>query len=308
MKKYINLLIVLISLFFMLEFILNKDLVFNTVSFSLNLWVNNLVPSLFPFFIVSDVLISYNFINYLPNWFTNFFSWLFNIKKEAVLLFFLSMISGFPSNARNARRLYDMGLLNSKEASHILAFTHFSNPLFILGTVSIMFFNDKTLGIIILLSHYISNFIIGILFRNNGFNIDNYSKKDINNDDIFFGDVFIESIKNSIDTILLLCGILTCFLVISVIIINIFKVNSLFIKCILEITIGLHELSLCNFNSKFVVMLASSILSFGGLSIHAQVKSQLVGTDISMRPFIVGRIYQSLISFILGYVIYDIFI
>ena len=157
----------------MIEFILNRELVFDSVAFSLNIWVKNVAPSLFPFFVLTDILISYNFVKYLPKWFINFFSNLFNIKKEVVLVFFLIIISGYPSNTKNARKLYDMKILNKDEASHLLMFTHFSNPLFILGTVAIYFLNNKNLGIIILLAHYFSNFVVGIIFRNNNFNIKN---------------------------------------------------------------------------------------------------------------------------------------
>ena len=176
MKKYINLLVVIITLFFLIELFINKGLVFNTISFSLDIWVNNLIPSLFPMFILSDILITYNFVKYIPKWFINIFSYLFNIKKECTLVFFLSMLSGFPSNSKNIRKLYDMNIINGREASHMLMFTHFSNPLFILGTLSIFFLNNKKLGIIILLSHYLSNFIIGVIVRK----LNNISNNTIN--------------------------------------------------------------------------------------------------------------------------------
>ena len=306
MKKYSNILVIILTLLFTYEFLLNKEVVFSTIGFSLNLWLNNIVPSLFPFFIVSDILISYNFINYIPNWITNLFIKLFHVKKEAVLVFFLSMISGFPSNARITRRMYDMGLLGEKEASHILAFTHFSNPLFILGTVSVFFFNNQRIGIIILLAHYVSNIIVGIIFRNNNLDIDN-KVNIIDHNKPYFGNVFVNAIKSSIDTILLLCGILTCFLVISAIIINKLHCNEIMIKSILEITIGLKELSIHKFSELHLVMLSSFIISFGGLSIHMQVKSQLIGTNISIKPFVIGRIYQALISVVLAYIFYIFF-
>ena len=143
MKKYTNLLVIIITLFFLVELFINKNLVFNTISFSLDIWVNNLIPSLFPMFILSDILITYDFVKYIPKWFINIFSYLFNIKKECTLVFFLSMLSGFPSNSKNIRKLYDMNIINSKEASHMLMFTHFSNPLFILGTLSIFFRSEE---------------------------------------------------------------------------------------------------------------------------------------------------------------------
>lgn len=308
MKKYTNLLVIIITLFFLVELFINKNLVFNTISFSLDIWVNNLIPSLFPMFILSDILITYNFVKYIPKWFINIFSYLFNIKKECTLVFFLSMLSGFPSNAKNIRKLYDMNIINSKEASHMLMFTHFSNPLFILGTLAIFFLNNKKLGIIILLSHYLSNFIIGIIFRK--FNTISNNTSNEKEKDLHFGPVFVNAIKSSVDTLLLILGTLTCFLIISAIIINRFNLNSynsLLIKSILEITMGLKELSLFNFNDLTKVILSSCILSFGGLSVHMQVVSQLIDTDISYKYFFIGRVFQVVISLFLSYFIYFIY-
>lgn len=309
MKKYSNFLIVIITLFFLIEIFTNKNLIFNTISFSLDIWVNNLIPSLFPMFILSDILITYNFVKYIPKWFINIFSYLFNIKKECTLVFFLSMLSGFPTNAKNIRKLYDMNIINGREASHMLMFTHFSNPLFILGTLSIFFLNNKKLGIIILLSHYLSNFIIGVIVRK----LNNISNNTINEKEkkLYFGPVFVNAIKSSVDTLLLILGTLTCFLIISSIIINRFDLNSynsLLIKSILEITMGLKELSLFSFSNLTKVILSSCILSFGGLSVHMQVISQLIDTDISYKSFFIGRILQVFISLILSYFIYQLYI
>ena len=237
MKKYTNLLVIIITLFFLVELFINKNLVFNTISFSLDIWVNNLIPSLFPMFILSDILITYNFVKYIPKWFINIFSYLFNIKKECTLVFFLSMLSGFPTNAKNIKKLYDMNIINGKEASNMLMFTHFSNPLFILGTLAIFFLNNKKLGIIILLSHYLSNFIIGIIFRK--FNTISNNTSNEKEKSLHFGPVFVNAIKSSVDTLLLILGTLNCFLIISTIIINMFVLNSynsLLVKYILEIT------------------------------------------------------------------------
>ena len=309
MKKYSNFLIVIITLFFLIEIFTNKNLIFNTISFSLDIWVNNLIPSLFPMFILSDILITYNFVKYIPKWFINIFSYLFNIKKECTLVFFLSMLSGFPTNAKNIRKLYDMNIINGREASHMLMFTHFSNPLFILGTLSIFFLNNKKLGIIILLSHYLSNFIIGVIVRK----LNNISNNTVNEKEkkLYFGPIFVNAIKSSIDTLLLILGTLTCFLIISSIIINRFDLNSynsLLIKSILEITMGLKELSLFSFSNLTKVILSSCILSFGGLSVHMQVISQLIDTDISYKYFFIGRIFQVFISLILSYFIYQLYI
>ena len=165
-EKLFNTFIVIISLFVLLELIIKKSVVYASIMYALNIWVNNLVPALFPFFIISDILINYNIANYIPLNIRNMCKKIFNISDSMFTILILSMISGFPSNARNTRNLYDKGAMTLQEANHILIFSHFANPIFILTTVSIFFLHSKQIGIILLITHYLSNFILGICFRN----------------------------------------------------------------------------------------------------------------------------------------------
>ena len=307
-NKIYNLIIIISSIIILLELLLSKTLVFDTISYSLNTWVSAIIPSLFPFFVISDILINYNITNYIPKFIKKTFNYLFNVSDNVITIFFLSLLSGFPSNARNARKMYDLGLITDKEASLALTFTHFSNPLFILGTVAVFFLGNEKLGIIILLSHYLSNIFVGIIFRyfnnksNNNYTILN--KKSQN-----FPSVLTNSIKSSIDTLLLILGTLTCFLILSSIIINRLNLNlynSTILKGILEITMGIKSLSLLNISDIYKVVLSSMFISFGGLSVHMQVLSQLIDTKISYKYFFVGRVYQSIISGVIAYFMYII--
>lgn len=303
-KRYLNTIIIILSTFFLIEILLNRTLIFNTVGFSLDIWITSILPSLFPFFVLSDVLNNYDVINYIPNKIKNIIKKLFNISNNALFIFFISILSGFPSNARNIKNLYKENKISKKEAEHLLFFTHFSNPMFILGTLVTIFLDNKSLGLIILISHYLPNFIIAILLRNNNNPNNNYTINKKNNPK--FGIIFTKSIKSSIDSLLVILGTLTVFLIISTIIINIFNLNttnSLLIKSILELTSGLKELSLLNLDNKSLVILSSCILSFGGLSVHMQVINELTDTDISYKNFFIGRIFQTILSLIISYII-----
>ena len=302
-NKYLNILIITICTFFLIEVLINRTLIFDTVGFSLNIWINSILPSLFPFFVLADILNNYNIINYIPKIIKNIFKKLFNISDNGLFIFFISMLSGFPSNARNIKNLYKENKISKEESEHLLFFTHFSNPMFILGTLVITFLNNKSLGLLILISHYLPNFIIGFLLRKFNNPKHNYS---INNNNICnnFGIIFTKSIKNAIDSLLGILGTLTSFLIISSIIINLLELNnlnSLLIKSILELTSGLKELSLINFNDKILVIMSSCILSFGGLSVHMQVINELNDTNISYKNFFIGRIFQTILSLIISY-------
>lgn len=295
----------------MFQLISKKILVFNTIGYSLDLWIKNVVPSLFPFFIISDILINYKITDYIPTFIKRIFQFLFNVSEHGVSIFFLSMLSGFPSNARNTRKYYDLGLISLEEANHILTFTHFSNPLFILSTIAVLFLGNEKLGIPILLSHYLGNVFIGIFSSKNFDNttLDNYTK--VNDKSQNFGLIFTRAIVSSIDTLLLILGTLTCFLIIASIITSIFQFSlydSAIIRCILEVTMGIKSLSSLNLSNLYLVVISTMAISFGGLSIHMQVLSQISDSDISYFPFFISRFYHAIISGILSLLFYFIFI
>ena len=303
-EKVFNLFIIMISLFILIELLIKKRIVYASVIYALNIWVHNLIPVLFPFFIISDILINYNITAYIPKIIKKICKQLFNISDNMLTILLLSMISGFPSNARNTRTLYDKGMINLEEANHILIFSHFANPVFILTTVGAFFLHSERVGIIILVSHYLSNIILGILFRKK----DNFFVN-CRNDTIMennWGNVFVRAIKRAIDTILLICGILVVFMLLSEIILSIINVNiynQMIIKGLFEITIGIEALSNLNISMIYKAVIASMFLSFGGIAVHIQVISQITETKINYIYFFMGRMYQVIISVILTYVL-----
>ncbi len=299
--KIFNILIIVISLFVFIELIISKNIIYDSIMYALNMWVNNLIPTLFPFFIISDILINYNITDYIPQNIKKICKYIFNISDTSLTIFILSMLSGFPSNARNARTLYDKGIIDSDEANHILMFTHFANPMFIITTIGLFFFNNKRIGMILLVIHYLSNFILGICIRTSNQHNKEIVAQERNQK---FGSVFILSIKRAIDTTITICGIITVFLLLSSIIINSFKINlynQMLIKGLFEITIGLDALSKLSLGMNYKLIIASMFLAFGGISVHIQVLSQIVDTDIKYHYFLVGRIYQMVIAGILTF-------
>lgn len=303
-KKIFNYIVILICGYVLVELLIRKELIYSSITYALKIWVNNLIPALFPFFIISDILINYNITGYIPKIIKKICKWLWKITDNMLTILLLSIISGFPSNARNTRILFDKGNITLDEANHILMFSHFSNPVFILTTVGLFFFGNEKAGIIILISHYLSNFILGIICRGSFKHNDNcsYSKEG----NINFGNVLVNAIKRAIDTTLLICGIVTIFLMLASIIVSTFNLNiynGMLVKGLLEITIGIEAVSKLDISILFKMVVASCFLAFGGLSVHLQVMSQLVDTKINYHYFFLGRIWQMILSGIITYVI-----
>jgi len=307
-KKYIiNILIIFIFLYLLINVLINKELVFTSVNTSITIWKDNLVPSLFPMFIISEILINYNLGSYIAIILGKYINKLFKINSDVFLLIILSILSGFPSSAKNIRIMYDKGEITSDEASLLLTFTHFSNPLFIMSSLTNFFSGKYILSVIVLISHYLGNFIILFIVRKK---LSNKDKDIVINNNISFSKVLIKAINNGINTLLLILGTITFFLLLSSIISNSFNlntVNNLILKAVLEVTQALSYLGSLNINDIYMVVLASMFLSFGGLCIHFQVISVINDTDIKYSNFFIARIFHMIISGILAYLIYYLY-
>lgn len=307
MKKRISNHLIILSTLITLYFIITKKiLIQETILNAISIWYKFILPSLFPTFIISDILINYNIINYIPYFLKKIFKYLFNISNSNIVIFFLSLISGFPSNARNARTMYEKKEITLEEANHILIFSHFANPVFIMSGVSLQLNNSS--AIIILLNQYISNIILGIISKK-------YApiykeNKNIEKNKDTFSNIFLSSINRSVDSILTICGILTISLVVSTIIVdalNLNTYNSILIKGLFEFTIGINSISITNLPNIYKIILSSIFISFGGLSVHMQVKSQIKDTPINYKYFLLGRIYQVVLSIPISYILCKIF-
>ncbi len=322
MKKITSILIMLVLMFIGYEILTESETILNSVNFSLNVFKNNIFPSLFPFFVLSNLLIKCGLPEFMGNLFKGVMNKFFKIKGVAAFIFFMSIISGNPANAKYTRELYLEKKINKYEATKILCFTCFSNPLFILGTVSILFLNNKEAGLLILLCHYLGNIFVGFGMRNyHPSKIENEKtslkkainemhKKRISNKDSF-GEIITNSLISSINTLLLILGVITTCIVLTTIIDNNLNLNSIFqsvLNGFVEMTQGLKYISLEAIPLKMKCVLTVMILSFGGLSIHMQIVSILSDTEIKYLPFLCARICHAIISSILMYVLFDFWV
>ena len=63
------------------------------------------------------------------------------------------------------------------------------------------------------------------------------------------------------------------------------------------------KMLISNLLDKYLLIISSCILSFGGLSVHMQVINELVDTDISYKNYFIGRILQVVLSLGISYLI-----
>ena len=300
MKKIIYL---LIFTFITIIILINSFEIIESIRLSFSICINNLFPSLIPFMLLSNILIKYNFIDDLSDIFKNLMTKFFKVNKNCSFAFIMSILSGTPSNSKYLKDLLDNNLISIDDCCNCLKFCHFTNPIFILGTIGSTFLNNKKMGLIILFSHYISNFIIGFFNKKSKIILNkNIQKDNINNN---FISILKDSIKNTLDTLFLILGIITTCLILTCLIGNLFNIpnNFKYLYGLIEITQGLNYLSITNLNIKIKTIISSFLISFGGFCIHMQVFSILDNKKIRYFPYLISRIIHAIISSIITAVI-----
>lgn len=305
MKKLIYIVIFFLFVFFIL---FNSLEIMESIKLSFSICINNLFPSLIPFMLLSNILINYNFINDISDIFKGIMTKIFKVNKNCSFALLMSIISGTPSNSKYLHDLSDNNLITNIDIQKCLNFCHFTNPIFILGTIGYSFLGDKRLGLIILISHYTCSILIGIINRNK-------SNNNLNNDLRFntknknFISILTDSINTTINTLLLILGIITTCLIITCILNKLICLNDniKFLYGIIEITQGLNYLSISNINIVMKACISSFLISFGGICIHAQVFSIIDNKKIRYYPYFTSRLLHGVLSLILTYILIILF-
>lgn len=258
-----------------------------------------IVPSLFPFFVCSGLLIYSGFSQILAKIASPVMKPVFNVAGCGAAAFVLGIISGYPLGAVTACQLYESGYLSKTETERLLSFCNNSGPLFILGAVGVAIYQSAKIGIVLYISHILATLLVGVLFR--------FYKKDkhsapaypINMTDENFPQIFSKVLANSLNSILTVCGAVIFFSVISGAVLYHLPANDT-IKSILtgflELTGGTKAISETNLSLTAKLVLSAFTVGFSGLCVHLQVASIVAKHHLSLFAYISGKILHGIFS------------
>lgn len=277
------------------------------------IWATKILPALLPFFVLTKLLSYTSFTSSVGKFLSPVTQKMYGVGGVAGYVYIMSILSGYPVGAKLTSDLYKTNKINKGQAHTIASFTSTSGPLFILGTVGIGFFQNTSIGIIVLVSHFMSALINGFLYRNKEENkISTLSTPTSPN-------FLNESMSSSIMSIMVVGGFIALFYMILTLLleINAFTPiililnklgidNSLsiaIISGIIEVTTGASKLSMCGLDTRTICLILSFLISFGGLSIHAQAYCFLKDFEMSYRKFLIQKITHATLSVIITYLI-----
>ena len=278
MKKLIIIVFFIFELFIFLN---SKELLIEEQN-----TINNCIYSYLPSMFFSIFISNYLFLN---NYYEIFKS-KFNLNKKDIGIIILSIFSGYPNNIR---------LLNESKNEYLLYSTNFINPVFFIMTFNNLYLKNNKLCLIILISHYLSNLIIFLIYKNK-YKYFDYKKENISNS-------YTKSLILTIKTLSIIFSNLL-FITLLITLLKLIIHNTLYkaiLIGIIEFSNGIIYLSKLNIISFYKGLIILIIISFGSISIFLQSIS--LNSKIKSIKFLFNKILNTLIA-ILIYLILNVII
>lgn len=255
-----------------------------------------LVPSLFPFMVISSFVVNSGIYVLFTKPFERICKKLFKLPGYCSSVIILSLIGGYPVGARSIGNLYSKGAINETQAKKMAYFCVCSGPGFLITFVGSTLYDNVQIGVILLISSLISATLCGILA---GIVIKDKTTTSTNNSNleqkrsIKFSQAFTKSATDASKATIDMCVMVVIFNVL-ISVLESFINNESFkhiLYVMLEVTTACNKI--CNYSS---VILVAFAVGFGGLCVHFQIFQGITNININKKLFFLFRIIQGLLT------------
>ena len=254
-----------------------------------NICLNSLIPSLFPFMALSTFIMRTDAF-YLPcKVFGKVTKVLFLLPESAGSIIFMSLIGGYPVGAKLTADALLRGDITENEAKRLCIFCMNAGPAFTLSVLGVNIYGSAEIGLVIFISLCISSVIIGVLtrFLSNGETRAQIckSEKVFSTDDITF------SVWDAFEATMRICAWVILFSAYTVCIVIKAGRAGEFISSIAEVTSGAVIVA-----QNYPIPVVTALCGFGGICVHCQVLKYLKTCTLQYKLFFVGRILNAALS------------
>lgn len=301
----------------------------------IDLWWTAVLPGLLPFFILSDLLQNLGVVKSLGILLEPIMRPLFNLPGAAGFALALGFTSGPPGGARAATRLVSDGLCTPEEGARLAGFANAAGPLFVTGVVAVSLFQAPAAISHLAIAHYGAALLTGILMgrrpkagtaarlpaghrtrRTQPLLLAWQELRSAAATAPPLGHLLGNAVRQGVELILLVGG----FIVLFSVVLGVMEACGLdrwlgaplawllrqlelsgaladaSIAGLLEVTAGVSRAAAAPGALPARLTLASAILAWSGLSIHAQAAAIMGAANLPYGRFLQGRLLQVVLS------------
>ncbi len=275
-----------------------------------------ILPSLFPFLVVSNLIIGLGFAESVGRIASPIMRKLFHLNGSCASAFIMGIVGGYPVGARAAITSYERGLCSKTECERMLSFCNNSGPAFILGVVGAGVFANSRAGMLLYLAHVLASLTVGICFRYYKYREPVSRTHAVTYKTQKPALVFVDSVRSGLAGI----GNISAFVIFFAVAINLlftsgalgslahgiavllrpFGVDSGSVERLLvgalEMTSGLTSLQGAEGSMNARLSMAAFMLGWAGVSVHCQVLSFIGDSGLSLLPYLSGKLLHAVLS------------
>ncbi|MBE6956536.1 MAG: sporulation protein [Ruminococcaceae bacterium] len=274
----------------------------------ISLCAETIVPSLFPFFVLSGMVVELGLARHLGRLVERVMWPLFRVNGAGATALVLGLVGGYPVGARTAIELYQKGCCSQTETERLLAFCNNSGPAFILGVVGAGVFGSGRAGLALYLVHVAASVCVGVLFRFYG-GVEERCKPDLRpaGGGVSFALAFTRSVRSALTGVLNICAFVMTFSVILGLLARVGVLETLtraltwfgmdaqqayqLLRGLLEVSSGVRGLA-----GSGRLPMAAFMLGWAGLCVHCQVLSFLMDSGLRVGTYLAGKALHGALS------------
>ena len=276
----------------------------------LALCVELILPSLFPFFVLSALLGKLGLPLTLGRLLAPAARRLFRVSGAGATAFFMGLLGGYPLGAAYIAELVESGTVSPAEGGRLLAFCNNSGPAFFIGVLGTGVFGSLRYGLLLYAAHAAAALLTGLLLRARGNDAAEAMPEPA--PPLPFSKALAEAVRQAVSALLGVCGFVVCFAVFTGLLEE-WGLLSLAAGLLAELSgqpltwcrallTGFFELgggvgALRGLPpSPANLTLAAALMGWGGLSVHFQSLSLLADLPVDSRPHTLGRLLSAALS------------
>ncbi|WRS26420.1 hypothetical protein U6B65_08680 [Oscillospiraceae bacterium MB08-C2-2] len=281
----------------------------------LTVCANVLIPSLFPFMVLSGfiALTEYSRILSAP------FGWLarrvFKLPSELGVVVFLSLIGGYPVGAKTIHTLLEQGRISTATAQRMLCFCVNCGPSFLITAVGAGMLMNPAAGVVLFVTQSLATLLIGAVVSLGSRSEEAFAPQ---------GRLmtpalgFVTAVMNAAQGMFAMCSFAVLFSGVLALLqavgaagwlAEIFPVTKemagALLAGLLEVTSGCVAASALGGDAGF--LLISIFTSICGLSVIFQVISCFPAGTIRFGPFLLSRLFHSIVAAVMAFPLYKAF-
>lgn len=290
-----------VSAFFSLLFLFEPSVIIDGVRSGLGICGSSVIPSLFPFLVLSDFIVRSGLGNITGKKISAVTEKLFRLPGAAGCAIIMSLIGGFPVGAKMTAQLYESGEITQKQGRRMLLFCVNAGPAFVVGTVGSVMLSSSKAGILLLISLTVTSVCAGFV---SGLFSEKACTKSSQKNILFKPNVLTESVSQAVQTMFGICAWVMLFSGLNALLarLPVSDNTKTWISMLTEVTGGCFGAT-----KHFPVCILALTLGWSGLAVHCQILPFLQALGMKMRFFWAARLLIGGAACAVSYILFRLF-